>query len=162
MRPDEHETLRERFQYRCGYCGVSELDAAAELTVDHYRPRSHGGPHEPENWVYCCHACNEFKGDYWQSDSARRILHPLRDDVAAHIEAKDDVTLAALNETGEFNIERLRLNRSQLVAHRSERRRIETARLQQTGLLQRLQQLEEQVQTLSVQLEQLERGDPRA
>jgi 5-methylcytosine-specific restriction endonuclease McrA len=64
MRDEERKTLRQRFHFRCGYCGVHERDAGAELTTDHFQPRSKGGPHELENWVYCCHACNEFKGDY--------------------------------------------------------------------------------------------------
>ena len=35
MRPEEREALRRRFHFRCGYCGVSETDGGAELTVDH-------------------------------------------------------------------------------------------------------------------------------
>ena len=46
MRQDERETLQRRFQFRCGYCGVSERDAGAELTVDHFQPRSQGGLHD--------------------------------------------------------------------------------------------------------------------
>ncbi|HEV3261311.1 MAG TPA: HNH endonuclease signature motif containing protein [Gemmataceae bacterium] len=162
MRQDERETLRRRFQFRCGYCGVSERDAGAELTVDHFQPRSQGGLHEPENWVYCCHACNEFKADSWQPNAPRRMLHPLRDDMRAHIVEQADGTLQALSETGAFHIERLHLNRWQLVAYRSERRLLEAARQTQACLLERLQQLEEQVQTLSAQLQQLERGDPNS
>src|SRR5437870_9904120 len=115
MPADERETLRRRFQFRCAYCRVSERDAGAELTVDHFQPRSQGGLHEPENWVYCCHACNEFKGDCWQPNSPRRILHPLRDEMARHMVEKEDGTLEALSATGTFHIERLHLNRRQLV-----------------------------------------------
>src|SRR6266852_4333511 len=85
MRKDERLTLRQHFQFRCGYCGVHERDVGAELTVDHFQPRSRDGAHEPENWVYCCHACNEFKGDYWQPDSPYRIPHPIRDTSASHM-----------------------------------------------------------------------------
>jgi hypothetical protein len=162
MRQDERETLRRRFQFRCGYCGVSERDAGAELTVDHFQPRSQGGLHEPENWVYCCHACNEFKGDWWQPGSPRRVLHPLRDEVATHLVEQEDGTLRALSETGTFHIERLHLNRRPLVAYRSERRLLQAARQSQARLLERLQQLEEQVQTLTAQVERFERGDPNS
>jgi 5-methylcytosine-specific restriction endonuclease McrA len=62
MRPEEREVLRRRFDFRCGYCGVSENDVGAELTVDHYHPRSRNGPDEPANWVYSCFACNTHKG----------------------------------------------------------------------------------------------------
>jgi hypothetical protein len=159
MRQEERQTLRRRFQFRCGYCGVSERDAGAELTVDHFQPRSQGGLHEPDNWVYCCHACNEFKGDYWQPDAPRRILHPLRDDLAAHLVEQEDGTLQALSATGTFHMERLHLNRRPLIAYRHERRLLEAARQTQSRLLERIQQLEEQVQTLTALLEQLERGD---
>src|SRR5438477_10335087 len=124
MRQEERETLRRRFEFRCGYCGVSERDVGAELTVDHFQPRSQGGQHEPENWVYCCHACNEFKGNWWQPDSPNRILHPSHDESAAHFVKQEDGTLRALTETGLFHIERLHLNRRQLVAYRLERRRL--------------------------------------
>ncbi len=75
MTPEQRTALRRRYQFRCGYCGTSETATGAELTVDHFQPRSHGGPEEPENWVYRCHACNEFKGDFWQPGV---LLHTAR------------------------------------------------------------------------------------
>lgn len=68
--PPDRDDLRQRFQFRCGYCGVREADAGAELTADHFQPRSRGGADEPDNLVYSCHACNEFKGDFWDPDPA--------------------------------------------------------------------------------------------
>ncbi len=58
------QQVRERFGYRCGYCGVAEQEAGALLEIDHYRPLSAGGGEEIENLVYCCPACNRFKHDY--------------------------------------------------------------------------------------------------
>jgi hypothetical protein len=46
------------------------------------------------------------------------------------------------------------------VAYRCERRRLEAARQAQDRLVKRLQELEEQVETLTVQVQQLGRGDP--
>src|ERR1700730_7381878 len=103
MRPDEREMLRQHFRYRCGYCGVRERDAGAELTVDHFQPRSQGGSDEPENWVYCCHACNEFKGNIWKPAAAHRVLHPLRDILTLHLVEEDDGTLRGLTETGNYH-----------------------------------------------------------
>src|SRR5262245_25627396 len=107
MRASERQALRQRFEFRCGYCGVSEQDVGAELTVDHFQPSSQGGSDEPENWVYCCHACNEFKGDFWQPGSTQRILHPMREDVNSQLVEQTDGTLAAKNQTAAFHIERL-------------------------------------------------------
>jgi len=158
MRQDEREALRRQFAYRCGYCGVRELDVGAELTIDHFQPSSHGGRHEPENWIYCCHACNEFKGDYWEPGSRCRILHPLNDDLAAHVVELDDGTLQGLSETGTFHILRLRLNRPPLVAHRFERRQLEITRSTQRRILEKLQELDTQVRELTAELEQQDDG----
>ena len=159
MRQDERESLRQRFHFRCGYCGVREQDVGAELTNDHFQPRSRGGSDEPENWVYCCHCCNEFKGDFWQPDSIQRILHPLRDDVTANIVQEENGMLRALTETGDFHITRLHLNRPQLVAYRIELRLLEIARERQNGLIAKLQELEAHVQTLTARLAALEHGE---
>jgi hypothetical protein len=40
MREEQREALRHRFGFRCGYCGVAERDVGAELTVDHFQPRT--------------------------------------------------------------------------------------------------------------------------
>jgi hypothetical protein len=148
MRDDDREMLRARFHFRCGYCGVHERDVGAELTIDHFQPRSRGGAHEPENWVYCCHACNEFKGDYWQPDSPRRILHPLRDELAAHLIEEPVGRLRALNDTGAFHIGRLHLNRAQLVEGRRERRRQATLRQAEAVARERLEKLLERVRNV--------------
>jgi hypothetical protein len=112
--------------------------------------------------VYCCHACNEFKGDFWQPDSPLRILHPLREEPASHWTEQDDGTLLPQSESGAFHIERLHLNRGPLAAYRQERRRLDLARQTQARLLERLQRLEEQVQTLIARLERHEGGEPNA
>jgi 5-methylcytosine-specific restriction endonuclease McrA len=65
MNLTERQSLREQYGFRCGYCGVHESRAGAELTVGHFQSRSRGGSDDPSNLVYCCHACNEFKGDHW-------------------------------------------------------------------------------------------------
>src|SRR5262249_4275674 len=148
MRDDERRSLRERFRFRCGYCGVRESDVGSELTVDHFQPRSKGGADEADNWVYCCHACNEFKGDYWQPDSSDRILHPLRDDPALHIVEESDGTLRGSTETGRFHIERLRLNRGHLVQGRRERHRQKTIQRTRAMERDRLKKLLERIRAI--------------
>lgn len=159
MRPEERAALRRRFGFRCGYCWVTETDAGSELTVDHFQPHSQGGSDEPENSIYCCHACNEFKGDWWQPEAAHRILHPERDDVARHLVEDENSVLRPLTETGAFHIGRLRLNRPQLVAFRRERKRREAARESRQRLLERLRTLAHEAQHLASELERLERHE---
>lgn len=117
------ESIRLRYQYACGYCGVTEVDVGGELTIDHYRPKSASGGDDADNLVYACARCNQYKGDFWPDPDCiarqRRVLHPLLDDLAAHL-VEDDQTgrIKALSETGRFHVALLRLNRPQLTAHR--------------------------------------------
>ena len=152
MRAFDRQTLRVRYDFRCGYCGIREIDAGAELTIDHFQPRSQGGTDTPDNLVYCCHACNEFKSDYWQPASPRRILHPLRDNAAEHITLTDEDMLLPLTATGAFHIQRLRLNRRELVLHRREQRSLDEDRIIQQASLDRLLLLEHRVEVLQTQV----------
>lgn len=150
MRKAEYAALRRRFGYRCGYCGVHEMDVGAELTVDHYQPRSRGGAETEENWIYCCHACNEHKQDYWRPDSPRRILHPLQDDITEHITEKTDGMLLAQSETGAFHIQRLHLNRPQLVMQRLRRQRAEEDKRNRERMLSHLSLLTQLMSQMGV------------
>jgi hypothetical protein len=120
LRREDKLRLRQRYAFRCGYCGISEAEVGSELTVDHFHPRSKGGSDLPENHVYCCHYCNESKNDYWQPDSEERILHPEQEDHSLHIHLGNDGRLIGNTPTGVFHISRLRLNRPALVARRAE------------------------------------------
>ena len=44
----------------CQYCSI-EL-AYKDATIDHVKPRSHGGETSWSNVVLCCHSCNRKKG----------------------------------------------------------------------------------------------------
>ncbi len=138
------EQVRRAFDGRCGYCGVAETATGAELTIDHYQPRSAGGSDQFENLVYACHRCNLYKRDYWPTpeelDAGHYILNPHRHDITLHIRQNETTgELEPLTSTGVFHIRILHLNRPQLIAHRLSRR---AAQIRQ----QRLQLLEEQTQ----------------
>ena len=68
--------------------------------------------------------------------------------------------LKALSERGAYHIQRLHLNRQPLIAYRRDRRLLQAARQAEIHLLLRLQDLEEQVQVLTAQLEQFDRSEP--
>lgn len=157
-RSDLRTQVRERFDFCCGYCGVSETQAGAQLTLDHFQPRSQGGGNALENLVYCCHACNENKGDYWQPDAAARILHPLRDDLNEHLREQADGTLDALSDTGVFHIRRLRLNRPELIAHRLSKRRDRAADQHEADLREQLRLAEERYQSLLARIERMDKA----
>ena len=121
MRKDIRLTVRTIYGFACGYCGISEAQVGSEMTVDHYKPRDAGGGDETANLVYCCHACNEFKGKYWSDTPNETLLHPLHEVAATQYSERSDGVLVALTERGTRHIERLHLNRAPLVAIRRAR-----------------------------------------
>ncbi len=128
MRESLRQAVRIRYNFCCGYCGVSETNIGAKMTVDHFLPRSLGGDDSFDNLVYCCHACNEFKGEYWQTEPDLRLLHPPFDDLIEHYQEQKDGIILALTERGANHIRRLRLNRPELIAFRLEQQDIASTR----------------------------------
>ena len=127
MAHPKHIHVRQRYHYRCGYCGVSGTDTGGELTVDHYQPQIAHGSDDDDNLVYACIRCNQYKGDFFPDTNdlryGRRVLHPLRDDLVAHVQtAPLTGRLEPLTETGRFHIALLQLNRPALVEHRLRQR----------------------------------------
>lgn len=153
MRRGQKQDLRALYEFRCGYCGVGEAEVGAELTLDHFQPRSRGGTEENENLVYACHACNEFKSDFWPDETQTHLLHPRRDDLSLHLATGDDGWLQGLTPEGELLIDRLRLNRAPLVERRRTLVRQSVLEEERRALLQQLADLEQQVQRLSDELE---------
>lgn len=95
------ELVRRRANFACEYCGVSEIDAGGLLTVDHFRPRSHGGTDDPDNLIYCCHRCNLFKADHWPALPGDPMLwNPRQEPIAAHLVLLADGTLHPITAAG--------------------------------------------------------------
>jgi len=156
----KHEAVRHRYEYRCGYCGISETEAGGELTVDHFQPVSAGGPDENDNLVYACFRCNLFKADYYgnpdpQSGSPM-LLHPLLDEVDAHIREQSDGTLTPMSERGRFHLEIFHLNRPQLVAHRSRASEMDLLRQRERLLTAMLEQAQKMLNEMRLYIDGLE------
>lgn len=66
----EWETIKERHQHRCAYCGCKP----ARLTMDHIIPLARGGQHEPSNIAPACSRCNSQKHAASPIDFAQRVL----------------------------------------------------------------------------------------
>lgn len=140
--------VRERAQFACEYCGVSETDSAGELTVDHIQPQAKGGTNDLDNLVYCCVRCNQYKADYWPSTpQAPQLWNPRREGEATHILRLDDGSVHPLTAIGAFTIQRLRLNRSPLVAYRQRKQ----AYAEEQRLLTRYRDVVELVEQLQQQ-----------
>lgn len=162
------KVVRELYSFRCGYCGVSEADVGGELTVDHFHPVTAGGGDCDENLVYACVRCNQYKGALLSGvtdpAASRRILHPLKDDLRAHLrEDSSTGRLHGLTSAGRFHITALRLNRPPLVANRQRRQlvalleaRLEQALAENAQMIERLARSELYIAYLEKRLEKIE------
>jgi hypothetical protein len=121
--------VRSRANFACEYCGVTETDVGATLTIDHYHPQAEGGSDDSDNLLYCCPFCNQCKGDYWPSNSLEPSLwNPRQELCEQHFLPMPDGTLHPLTSTGRFTLARLRLNRAPLTAHRRRKQQEEENR----------------------------------
>jgi hypothetical protein len=135
------------------------------LTVDHFRPVAQGGTDELKNLVYCCHACNSFKGELWfEAGMTDRILNPRFENIREHIAVGPDHLLIGLTQTGRFHIACMHLNRLELVAYRLKRAReaelevlIHEQQIEISRLFGEVRDFEREVQTLMTRLSQLNR-----
>lgn len=125
------QRVRQRANFACEFCGISETDTGGELTVDHFQPLSKGGDDGLDNLIYCCPRCNQYKLDYWPIGMQDLLLWNPRNEAAQqHFIELEDGMVHPLTSVGAFSLRRLRLNRPPLVAYRLRRRQeIEAQRL---------------------------------
>ncbi|HQU85975.1 MAG TPA: HNH endonuclease signature motif containing protein, partial [Pyrinomonadaceae bacterium] len=119
MNDEIRQFVRERANYSCEYCGVSETDSGGELTIDHFKPQSKNGSDEKENLVYACVRCNLYKSDYYpETETDKELWNPRFETSENHFVELPNGKLFALTDTGVFTIKLLRLNRNPLVNYR--------------------------------------------
>ena len=157
MDASQRERTRQRYAYSCGYCGVHESDVGATLTVDHHHPTAHGGTDDDENLVYCCPRCNEHKGAYWHKVQIPhiRLLHPLEDDLTLHLREQQNSELIGETPEGTFYIQRLRLNRLQLIEHRRRKRANQKTHNEVKALRQQIHDLQQELDQLNSSLQEI-------
>ncbi|GAB4456834.1 MAG: hypothetical protein OHK0029_15420 [Armatimonadaceae bacterium] len=139
-------TVRTLYGFACGYCGVSETEVGAFLTIDHYISRDAGGSDEVDNLVYACHACNLHKAATGNSQDPA-VLHPLRTDMTLHIRSLPDGTLDGITPEGNRHIETLHLNRPPMVERRKLRRLIQALMDQEAQHNKREKEVDARVQS---------------
>ena len=138
----------------------------ATLTVDHHQPRAHGGHEQLANLVYACARCNEHKGPYWHElhPPHVRLLQPGRDPLNDHFREDADGQVTAITPEGQFFVERLRLNRPQLVAYRRGLRERQLLRADLMRAMGRARALEQRVNELGLAIDaaadEMEKGGP--
>ena len=139
--------VRQRANFACEFCGVTETDTGGELTVDHFRPQTKGGTDDLDNLLYSCQRCNQYKADYWPTHPDDPVLwNPRQESLATHLLILTDGTLYPVTPTGAFTLKRLRLNRPPLIAYRlrthyrTEEQRLLTQYREVVTLLEKLHQ----------------------
>lgn len=137
--------VRIRYGFACGYCGVSETEVGARLTIDHFQPKDAGGTDDIDNLVYACNACNLHKLAAWNPQTPP-VLHPFQTDMSLHLRLLPDDTLEGLTPEGKLHIETLHLNRQPMIERRKRNRIIALALEVAIQLPEQYRALEEQVQ----------------
>lgn len=149
---DIREKVRQRANFACEFCGVTEIDTGGQLTIDHFQPSTKQGSDNLKNLVYCCIRCNQYKLDYWSTHANDPVLwNPRHEPHSKHFLELKDGTLHPLTPTGTFTLKRLRLNRSPLVAHRLQKRQ----HTEEMSLLTRYQNTIELIEKMHIQLSEL-------
>lgn len=125
------DVLRFDFYYACAYCSITEIEATGiGFEIDHYFPKEKFPSLKSDysNLMWSCRICNRYKSDYHPDAEDLRngyvILRIDKCDPRDHLELDHDAMLfKSKTTTGEFNIQRLELNRKQLRRLRQYRER---------------------------------------
>lgn len=119
------ETIRAFVRTRafncCEYCISQDDFSPAPFGLEHIIPTVKDGSTEPDNLAWACQGCNGRKYIFTSaidpySGMEAPLFHPRNDTWADHFAWSDDYTmLIGLTPTGRATIERLELNRKELV-----------------------------------------------
>jgi hypothetical protein len=113
--------------YQCVYCAIPDGRFGGEYNfhVEHFEPKSKA-PLRRDDWFnlfYACPICNVFKGSDWPTPGGpSAYLDPSTVDYCTVLDVADDGTVTARNSNGAYMVERLYLNRPQLILERREAR----------------------------------------
>ncbi len=124
--------LREEAKSRCVYCGIHEnpMGGYDYFHVEHYKPKSLDKfAHlliEYHNLFYACAICNRFKGNDWPNDpigdhSLPAYPDPTDIDYTDLFKVLDNGKIVGNYIASIYMVEKLVLNRPQLIYERKER-----------------------------------------
>ncbi len=121
-RPRPRKTIvAERAAWRCEYCFSQVHFCPDPFVVEHIVPRSRGGSDELSNLALACQGCNGHKYTSVEAQDPLdgrvvSLFHPRREVWAEHFTWSVDRTrMVGITPTGRATVEKLRLNRMELV-----------------------------------------------
>jgi HNH endonuclease len=116
--------VAERARGQCEYCRSQALFCPDPFSIEHIVLDSKGGPTIFENLALACQGCNNAKYTFTSSAdplSGRmvRLYNPRQDHWEEHfLWAVDGLEIVGISPTGRATVERLRLNRDNVVGWR--------------------------------------------
>ena len=119
--------VRADFEERCAYCLIHEVlrGGLENFEIDHFKPRARF-PDELGNFYnlyYSCHPCNFVKRDQWPPgdliEGGIFFVDLFVDEAESHFSRDSDGRLLGITAAGSYTIEKLRLNRPQLIELRN-------------------------------------------
>ncbi len=120
--PSIRQAVRERAKGCCEYCLSPDDCSPAPFTVEHIEPTVRGGADTLDNMAWACGGCNGAKGiaqyvpDPVTGELAP-LFHPRQDRWEDHFAWSDTnpLSLVGITATGRATVERLHLNRPELL-----------------------------------------------
>lgn len=120
--PAIRQAVRERAKGCCEYCLSPDDCSPAPFTVEHIEPTARGGSDTVENMAWACGGCNGSKATSQQAldpttGEIASLFHPRNDLWTEHFtwDTNDPLLLQGTSPTGRATIERLHLNRPELL-----------------------------------------------
>jgi len=114
MDDQTRQFVRLRAKSRCEYCHLPQAGHDERFSVDHVRPRKHGGDDTVENLAFSCLRCNLFKGPNLagidpDSDQMVPLFDPRRQAWQDHFRWNGPV-IVGLTPEGRASVSVMRMN----------------------------------------------------
>ena len=120
---EQRRIVRERANYCCEYCRVSQSSQLARFHVDHVVATKHGGTDTVDNFCLACAKCNGYKGSNVAAldpltRAATKLYDPRQQNWDDHFTIYPDATLSGRTPEGRTTIFVLRMNDDERVIQR--------------------------------------------
>jgi len=120
--PSLRQSVFERANGRCEYCGIPEDATFAPHEIDHIVSQKHGGDTDENNLALSCALCNKYKGsDIASVDSETgqmtRLYNPRRERWKDHFRT-EEAQIIPLSAIGRVTVRLLQLNRTERLQER--------------------------------------------
>lgn len=126
---DWKSEIAEEGFHQCVYCAISEnaFGGIRNFHIEHYRPKSKRKDLENEfsNLFYACSICNSFKSDDWPAEpnsDMSNIAYPNPSKINYNdiLDVDTSCLVNGKNVSAKYIVERLYLNRPQLILERKQ------------------------------------------